>query len=80
MSFFGSLFGAKKSAVLARDRLKITLARERAGGAFDFVDRMKEEIISVVKKYVPAGDIRILAKKNQNIDRLDIEIDLEPNA
>ncbi|MDR0665389.1 MAG: cell division topological specificity factor MinE [Helicobacteraceae bacterium] len=77
MSFLSDLFGQKKSASVAKNRLIITLEKERANASFDFIDQMKEEILFVIKRYINASDIRILAKKNQHIDRLEIEIDLE---
>ncbi|MDR2638435.1 MAG: cell division topological specificity factor MinE [Helicobacteraceae bacterium] len=77
MSFFGSLFGSKKSANIAKERLTITLARERASASFGFIDQMRDEILSVIKRYASVNDIRIFTNKNQKIDRLEIEVDIE---
>ncbi|MDR2151685.1 MAG: cell division topological specificity factor MinE [Helicobacteraceae bacterium] len=77
MSFLSAIFGSKKSATVAKNRLIITLEKERAIASFDFIDRMKEEILTVVKRYINVSDIRITASKNQRIDRLEIEVDLE---
>jgi cell division topological specificity factor MinE len=77
MSFFGSLFGSKKSANIAKERLMITLSHERASVSFGFIDQMREEILSVVKRYARVNDIRVFTNKNQKIDRLEIEVDLE---
>ncbi|MDR1910931.1 MAG: cell division topological specificity factor MinE [Helicobacteraceae bacterium] len=78
MNFFG-LFKAKKSSTIAKDRLLIMISQERAKTSFDFLDQMRDDILEVIKRYTKVSDVRISAKKNQNIDCLEIEVYLENN-
>jgi cell division topological specificity factor len=78
MSLFSSLFGKKESsASVARDRLKLVLAHERASNALPYMDEMKAEILEVIKKYTKVKDIHISSQSNQNIDVLEMEIILK---
>jgi cell division topological specificity factor len=78
MSLFTSLFGKKSSSAnVARDRLKLVLAHERASNALPYMDDMKAEIMEVIKKYTQVKDIQISSKNNQNIDVLEMEIILK---
>ena len=76
MSFLDKLLGRKPSAATAKERLMITLAHERARNSFPFLDEMREEIIAVVKKYVPVRDVHIRAEKSHNIEKLEIDVSL----
>jgi len=78
MSLFSSLFGKKEtSASVARDRLKLVLAHERASNALPYMEEMKSEIMEVIKKYTKVKDIHISSQNNQNIDVLEMEIILK---
>lgn len=78
MSLFSSLFSKKEtSASVARDRLKLVLAHERASNALPYMDEMKAEIMEVIKKYTQVRDIHISSQSNQNIDILEMEIILK---
>lgn len=78
MSIFSSLFGKKEtSASVARDRLKLVLAHERASNALPYMDEMKAEIMEVIRKYTQVKDIHISSQNNQNIDVLEMEIILK---
>ena len=78
MSLLSSLFGKKEtSASVARDRLKLVLAHERASNALPYMDEMKAEIMEVIKKYTKVKDIHISSQNNQNIDVLEMEIILK---
>lgn len=78
MTLFERIFGAKKtnSANVARDRLKVMLAHERAECAVPYMDDLKSDLLTVIKKYTKSGDVNIKTEKNQNIDMLEIEIQL----
>lgn len=78
MSIFGGIFGKKETpATQAKNRLTAILTFERAATGFEFMDKMREEILEVVKRYINVRNIQVKSHKNQHIDRLDIEIDLE---
>ena len=78
MTLFERIFGAKKdeSANVAKDRLKLMLAHERADCAVPYLDDLKNDLLAVVKKYTQTGDVSIKTEQNQNIDMLEIEIQL----
>ena len=78
MTLFERIFGAKKdeSANMAKDRLKLMLAHERADCAVPYLDDLKNDLLEVVKKYTKTGDVSIKTEQNQNIDMLEIEIQL----
>ncbi|HIC45028.1 MAG TPA: cell division topological specificity factor MinE [Sulfurimonas sp.] len=78
MSLFSSIFAKKESsASVARDRLKLVLAHERASNALPYMEEMKQEIMEVIKKYTKVKDIHISSQSNQNIDVLEMEIILK---
>ncbi len=73
MSFF-DIFKKKKSKDVAKDRLMMMLAYERAHTQIDNLDEMKKELINVVKKYLNVRDINIKTSSNQDIETLEVEI------
>jgi cell division topological specificity factor len=78
MTLFERIFGKKKdeSANIAKDRLTLMLAHERADCAVPYLDDLKNELLAVVKKYTKTGDVSIKTEQNQNVDMLEIEIQL----
>ena len=78
MTLFERIFGKKKdnSANIARDRLTLMLAHERADCAVPYLDDLKNELLAVVKKYTKTGGVSIKTEQNQNVDMLEIEIQL----
>jgi len=73
MSFF-DLFKKKKSKDIAKDRLMMMLAYERANTKIDNLDGLKQELIEVVKKYLDVKDVHIKSSSNQDIETLEVEI------
>jgi cell division topological specificity factor len=73
MSFF-DLFKKKKSKDVAKDRLMMMLAYERANTKIENLEEMKKDLINVVKKYVDIKDIAIKTNSNQDIETLEVEI------
>lgn len=78
MTLFERIFGKKKvsSADIAKDRLTLMLAHERADCAVPYLDDLKSELLAVVQKYTKTGDVNIKTEQNQNVDMLEIEIQL----
>ena len=76
MSFF-DIFKKKKSKDVARDRLMMMLAYERANTRIDSFEDMKKDLISVVRKYLNVKDVHIKSNSNQEIETLEVEIILE---
>ncbi|WP_457564477.1 cell division topological specificity factor MinE [Caminibacter sp.] len=76
MSLF-DIFKKKKSKDVAKDRLMMMLAYERANTKIDNLEEMKRELIEVVKKYLKVKDIEIKTTSNQNLETLEVEIILD---
>ena len=81
MNLFRNLFSPhRNSASVAKERLKIVLAHERAGrGAPDFLPKLQKELIDVVGRYVDIRDdmIRVNLGKSGETSMLEINIEIE---
>ena len=79
MSFLSKLFGEqKKTAEIAKNRLSLLIAHERAGGSpmVDFLPALQRELIEVISKYVSVNpdDIKVHLDKQDNMDVLEVNI------
>jgi cell division topological specificity factor len=81
MRLFRSLFQPRPpSAVVAKERLKIVLAHERAGrNAPDFLPILQKELLAVVGRYVEISDdmIRVTLANSRDTSSLEINIEIE---
>jgi cell division topological specificity factor len=81
MAFFRSLFQPKRnSASIAKERLKIVLAHERAGSrAPDFLPILQKELLAVVARYVEISEemIRVTLGGSGDTSLLEINIEIE---
>jgi cell division topological specificity factor len=85
MNLFKSLFPPhRNSASVAKERLKIVLAHERAGrDAPDFLPRLQKELIDVVGRYVEIRDDMIRVNLGTNLGKagdtslLEINIEID---
>ena len=81
MSLFRFLFPPREnSAAIAKERLKIVLAHERASNkAPDFLPRMQKELIDVVGRYVEIHDdmIRVNLGQTGGTSLLEINIEID---
>jgi cell division topological specificity factor len=80
MSFLSFLLGEKKkTASVAKERLQIILAHERAGrtGA-DYLPALQRELVEVISKYVSINpnDIRVHLERQDNLEVLEVKIEL----
>lgn len=69
----------KKSARIAKERLKIILSHQsETGQAPDFLPQLREDILRVVSKYVniDAGDIIIQLQSQGNCSVLELNVPL----
>jgi cell division topological specificity factor len=80
MNLFNFLFAPRpKSAAIAKERLKIVLAHERASrDAPDFLPRLQKELLAVVGRYVHIDEnmIRVNLGKSGETSLLEINIEL----
>ncbi len=70
----------RHSAAIAKERLKIVLAHERAGSrAPDFLPRLQKELIDVVGRYVEIRDdmIRVNLGSSGETSLLEINIEID---
>jgi cell division topological specificity factor len=70
----------RHSAAIAKERLKIVLAHERAGRhAPDFLPKLQKELIEVVARYVEIREdmIRVNLGKSGETSLLEINIELD---
>ena len=81
MGLFNLFFSPHRhSAAIAKERLKIVLAHERAGRhAPDFLPKLQKELIEVVARYVEIREdmIRVNLGKSGETSLLEINIELE---
>jgi cell division topological specificity factor len=85
MNLFKSLFAPQRnSASVAKERLKIVLAHERAGrDAPDFLPKLQKELIDVVGRYVEIRDDMIRVNLGKNLGKagetslLEINIEID---
>jgi cell division topological specificity factor len=81
MGIFNFLFAPNKNtAAVAKERLKIVLAHERASNtAPDFLPKLQKELIDVVARYVSINDqmIRVNVGNTAGTSVLEINIELE---
>jgi len=74
MSFFDKFLKKKKSKDVAKDRLKMILAYERANTKIGNLEELKKELIEVVKKYLNVKELNIKNSLEQEIETLEVEI------
>jgi len=78
MNFFVP-FLKRKSALVARERLRILLTHERkTGGKSDLVQLLREEILAVVAKHVDLEpeDVRVTIERGEEISLLEIDVEI----
>ncbi|WP_035051457.1 cell division topological specificity factor MinE [Andreprevotia chitinilytica] len=85
MSILSYFFGEKKkTAAVARERLQIILAHERAGGRTtpDYLPQLQRELIEVISKYVSVNpeDIKVQLDKKDDFEVLEVNIVLPEAA
>jgi len=82
MSLFG-LFRSRGSAPVARERLQILLAHERAShGQSDLLSILRDEILAVVAKHVNVeqDQVRVTLDRGDNVSMLEIDVEVPHNA
>jgi cell division topological specificity factor len=77
MSLF-SFWRSRPSAPVARERLQILLAHERAvAGGTDLVTTLKEEILAVIARHFPLEREKVKVKLDRGDSFSTLEIDVE---
>lgn len=81
MSIF-SLFRKQRSAPMARERLQVLLAHERASVESDLVAVLREEILAVIARHVQVDGDRVQVKmdRDEHVSILEIEVEIPLDA
>jgi cell division topological specificity factor len=70
----------KKSASIAKERLQIILAHERAGRGHepDYLPALQKDLIAAISKYIriDPDDIKVNLERRENFDVLEVKIEL----
>lgn len=77
MSLF-SFFARGRSAGIARNRLQVLLAHERAlDGRGDLTAVLQEEILAVIAKHLPIDRDKVMVRLDRGATVSTLEIDIE---
>ena len=83
MAFFDYFRKAPKTATLAKDRLSIIVARERAGtrSGVDYLPQLQQELLAVIARYetIDIGNVTVNLDKSGGCEVLELNIVL-PDA
>jgi cell division topological specificity factor len=74
-----SFLRRRGSAPIARERLQVLLAHERAsvGGQSDLVAILREEILAVIRKHVSVDGDKVVVKMDRGGSVSTLEVDIE---
>ena len=78
MNLFG-LFGRRTTAPVARDRLQILLAHERAFvGGDDLAATLQEEILQVIARHIAIDrdKVKVNLERGQAMSTLEIDVEM----
>ena len=78
-----SLWGRRASAPVARERLQILLAHERALiGQTDLIAVLREEILAVIARHVRIEDdkVKVTMSHGDTVSTLEIDIEVPTTA
>ncbi|MEO3691192.1 MULTISPECIES: cell division topological specificity factor MinE [unclassified Roseateles] len=82
MGFLNFFLGEKKkTASVAKERLQLILAHERAGRSTaspDYLPQLQRELVEVIRKYVSinAEDISVSMERQGDLEVLELKIEL----
>ena len=79
MGLFDFLLAKKQTASVAKDRLRIIVAHERAGrGGPEYLPMLQRELLEVIRKYVnvDVDAVKVDVVKDGEHDVLDISVAL----
>ncbi|HEX7389207.1 MAG TPA: cell division topological specificity factor MinE [Acidiphilium sp.] len=73
-----NLFSRPRSAPVARERLQLLLAHERAlSGRSDLAAKLQEEILAVIARHIPIDRDKVNVKLGREGTISTLEIDIE---
>ncbi len=81
MSILSFLLGEKKkTATIAKERLQIILAHERAAGApADYLPALQRDLVEVISRYVKINrdDIQVKLERQDSLEVLEVKIEIQ---
>jgi cell division topological specificity factor len=85
MAFLDYFRRAPKSAALAKDRLSIIVARERAAGTregADYLPQLQQELLAVIARYekIDLGNVTVNLDRTSGCEVLELNIVLPEGA
>lgn len=81
MSILDFFSRRRSTAPVARERLQVLLAHERAFGGADLAAVLKQEILEVIARHIPIDRDRVMVKLDRGDQVSTLEIDVEmPDA
>jgi cell division topological specificity factor len=85
MAFLDYFRRAPKSATLAKDRLSIIVARERAAGSregADYLPQLQQELLAVIARYekIDLGNVTVNLDRTSGCEVLELNIVLPEAA
>ncbi len=78
-----NLFARKSSAPVARERLQLLLAHERAMvGQSDLIAVLREEILAVIAKHVrlEPDKVHVKMERGESVSTLEVEVEVPHEA
>jgi len=72
MSWLSKVLGKKKSAKVAKDRLMIAIATDRETNLAPYMEQMRAEIITVIKKYTQVDELQISKVQKDEMELIEI--------
>ncbi|MBP0615580.1 cell division topological specificity factor MinE [Jiella mangrovi] len=82
MSLF-SFLNRRNTAPMARERLQVLLAHERAQvGHADLVGLLREEILAVIARHVQLDEdkVTVSTQRGENVSTLEVDIEIPATA
>lgn len=78
MSFLNFFNRNRSSAPVARERLQVLLAHERAfSGRTDLAERLQKEILAAIAKHIPIDGDKVVVRLERGDQVSTLEIDIE---
>jgi cell division topological specificity factor len=75
---FLNFFTRNRSAPVARERLQVLLAHERAfAGNNDLAERLQKEILAAIAKHIPIDGDKVVVRLERGDQVSTLEIDIE---
>ncbi len=67
----------RKSAAVAKDRLRIAIMTDKQNDNYPFMEDLKKDIIDVVRKYIEVQDIDIKKECHGEFEALSIDVQVK---